>query len=186
MNPTEEMAKVLDAFDENQIKELIRDVLDHPSPGIVFKDISPLLLDPKALNSVIRKLAEVATKKRPTIVAGIEARGFIFGALVALELGVGFVPLRKTGKLPRQTFKVEYELEYGKAQLEMHTDAIKTSDSVLLIDDVLATGGTASAGIQLIEQANATVSELAFVIEISALKGRSKIQDHTVHSLITY
>jgi len=177
---------VVGAFEENKIMELIPDVLDHPREGIVFKDISPLLLNPKALDSVIRKLADVATDNQPSIVAGIEARGFIFGALAARELGIGFIPLRKPGKLPRQTFKVAYELEYGEAQLEMHTDALKPSDSVLLIDDVLATGGTASAGIELVERANATVVELAFVIEISALQGRSKIQDYTVRSLITY
>jgi len=177
---------VVDTFKETKIKDLIQDVSDHPKEGIVFKDISPLLLNPEALDSVIRKLADVAADSRPSIVAGIEARGFIFGALAARELGIGFVPLRKPGKLPRQTFKVAYELEYGEAQLEMHSDAINASDSVLLIDDVLATGGTASAGIELVELANASVTELAFVIEISALNGRSKLEDYTVRSLITY
>ena len=177
---------MVDTFKETKIKDLIQDVSDHPKEGIVFKDISPLLLNPEALDSVIRKLADVAADSRPSIVAGIEARGFIFGALAARELGIGFIPLRKPGKLPRQTFKVAYELEYGEAQLEMHTDALKPSDSVLLIDDVLATGGTASAGIELVELANASVTELAFVIEISALNGRSRLEDHTVRSLITY
>ena len=171
-------------FDSEEIKRLIKDVPNYPKDGIIFKDIAPLLLSPTALNSACEELASF--RPNATLVAGIEARGFIFGSLVASILGVGFVPLRKPGKLPRETFNVSYELEYGKAELEMHTDAVKQSDSVLIIDDVLATGGTATAGIQLIEKAGADISGLGFVIEIRLLKGKDRLKNYPLKTLITY
>ena len=172
------------SFDPEEIKCLIRDVPNYPQDGIIFKDIAPLLLSPIALQRVCEQLA--ASNYSATLVAGIEARGFIFGSLVANILGIGFIPLRKPGKLPRETFNVSYELEYGKAELEMHTDALKASDSVLIIDDVLATGGTATAGVQLIEKAGATVSGLGFVIEIKILKGKDKLKQYPLKALVTY
>ncbi len=171
-------------FDPEKIKCLIRDIPDYPQDGIIFKDITPLLLSPIAIQSVCEELA--SSSPSATLVAGIEARGFIFGSLVASILGVGFVPLRKPGKLPRETFNVSYELEYGKAELEMHTDALKQSDSVLIIDDVLATGGTAIAGVQLIEKAGATISGLGFVIEIELLKGKDRLKNYPFKTLVTY
>ena len=171
-------------FDPEEIKCLIKDVPNYPQDGIIFKDIAPLLLSPTTLQSVSEELATFSPSA--TLVAGIEARGFIFGSLVASTLGVGFVPLRKPGKLPRETFNVSYELEYGKTELEMHTDALNQSDSVLIIDDVLATGGTAHAAVQLVEKAGGTVSGIGFVIEIKFLQGRDRLKNYPLKALITY
>lgn len=171
-------------FEPDEIRHFIKDVPNYPQEGVIFKDIAPLLLSPTALQSVCNELA--CYGHQATLVAGIEARGFIFGSLVANILGVGFVPLRKPGKLPRETYNVSYELEYGNGELEMHTDAITQSDSVFLIDDVLATGGTAEAGTQLIEKAGGRVSSIAFVIEIEFLGGKKRLMDYPVTTLLTY
>ena len=168
------------------LKSIIRDVVDFPKPGIVFKDITPLLNNPQALKKTVDLLAGSAEGLKITKVAGIESRGFIFGASVAIELGVGFIPIRKQGKLPAETISESYSLEYGTDAIEMHKDALESGDKVLLIDDLLATGGTIQAATKLIEKAGAEVSKIAFVIELGFLKGRKKIQGYDITSLITF
>ena len=168
------------------IKPLIRDVPDFPKPGILFKDITPLLRSPKALHYVIDALAEPFQKERISSIAAIESRGFIFGSCVAQALKAGFVPIRKPGKLPWTSRRYEYQLEYGSDALEMHNDALAPTDRVLLIDDVLATGGTASAASNLIRESGATLVAAGMVIELSFLDGRKKLDGTTVHSLIQY
>lgn len=169
-----------------QLKTQIRDIVDFPKPGIVFKDITPLLKDPDSLKLVIEQLATPYLKTEITAVAGMEARGFIFGSLVANYLGVGFIPLRKPGKLPYNVASVDYTLEYGNTSLEAHIDAIETGDRILLIDDLLATGGTAKASCQLVEQLGGEVIACAFVIELASLCGREQLSAYPIHSLITY
>ncbi|MGH3303990.1 MAG: adenine phosphoribosyltransferase [Streptosporangiaceae bacterium] len=161
----------------------IRDVPDYPSPGVLFKDITPLLADGPAFAAVVAALA--AGSDDVTKVAGIEARGFILAAPVACVLGAGFVPVRKQGKLPAPTYAQSYELEYGSATLEVHTDAFVPSDRVLIVDDVLATGGTAAATAQLVRRSGATVTEIAVLLELVFLAGRGKLADLPVRSLIT-
>lgn len=161
----------------------IRDVPDYPSPGVLFKDITPLLADGAAFAAVVEALA--AGNGDVTKVAGIEARGFIVAAPVACVLGAGFVPVRKQGKLPAQTYAQSYELEYGSATLEVHTDAFVPSDRVLIVDDVLATGGTAAATAQLVRRAGATVTGIVVLLELGFLSGRGKLPDLPVRSLIT-
>jgi adenine phosphoribosyltransferase len=161
----------------------IRDVPDYPQPGVVFKDISPLLADPEALRTVIDALAGLFGPVDK--VAGIEARGFILATPVALRLEAGFVPVRKKGKLPAATFSQEYDLEYGSAILEVHQDAFEPGDRVLVVDDVLATGGTARATASLIERAGGTVVGIAFLMELSFLSGRDKLPGLEVKSLLT-
>ena len=161
----------------------VRDVADYPHPGIVFKDITPLLADGPAFNAVIDALA--ASYGPVDKVAGIEARGFILAAPVACRLGAGFVPIRKKGKLPGTTFAQDYELEYGTATLEVHTDAFGPSDRVLVIDDVLATGGTARATVDLVHRSGAQVAGFAVLLELSFLNGRAKLPDLPVTSLLT-
>ncbi|MFO1435963.1 MAG: adenine phosphoribosyltransferase [Gammaproteobacteria bacterium] len=169
-----------------RLKARIRDVPDFPKPGIIFKDITPLMKDPQALRLAVHQLLHPFLGERITAVAGMEARGFIFGSLVAWELAVSFVPLRKPGKLPHDTHSASYDLEYGSATLEIHRDALGPSDRVLLIDDVLATGGTASASCQLLEELGAEVAGCAFLIELDFLKGRQKLGRRRVHSLLHY
>ena len=161
----------------------IRDVPDYPSPGVLFKDITPLLADGPAFTAVVAALA--VGSDEVTKVAGIEARGFILAAPVACVLGVGFVPVRKQGKLPAETYAQSYELEYGTATLEVHTDAFVPSDRVLIVDDVLATGGTAAATVQLVRRAGATVTGIAVLLELGFLAGRGKLTDLPVRSLVT-
>ena len=161
----------------------IRDVPDYPKPGIVFKDITPLLGDGPAFAAVIRALADGAGGV--TKVAGIEARGFILAAPVACALGAGFVPVRKQGKLPAQTYAESYALEYGTATLEVHTDAFNADDRVLIVDDVLATGGTAAATASLVRRTGATVTGLTVLLELGFLTGRNKLPDLPVRSLLT-
>lgn len=168
------------------LKSIIRDVVDFPKPGIVFKDITPLLNNPQALKKTVDLLARAAEGLEITKVAGIESRGFIFGAAAAIELGVGFVPIRKPGKLPAETISESYSLEYGTDTIEMHKDALESGDKVLLIDDLLATGGTIQAATKLVEKAGAEVSKIAFVIELGFLKGRERIQGYDITSLITF
>lgn len=163
------------------IESLIRDIADFPKPGVTFKDITPLLDDHAAFSAVIRALAAAGRDGDGDVmvdkVVGMEARGFILAAPVALELGVGFVPVRKPGKLPWATRAVSYQLEYGEETLEMHTDALAPGERVLVIDDVLATGGTAQATITLIEEAGAVVHGLAMMMELSFLPGRETVGD---------
>ena len=169
-----------------QIKTLIEDVVDYPKNGIVFKDVTPLLNNHEGLTYTTEVLAEYFTGAGATTVVGIEARGFIFGPLVARILGVGFVPLRKPGKLPRETLRISYELEYGNAELEIHADALSAGDSALIIDDVLATGGTATASIELVERTKATVCGLGFAVELLELGGRNRLVPYRSHSVLQY
>ncbi len=163
---------------------LIHDVPDYPEPGVVFKDITPLLGDGPTFAEVIAHLAEQAPPV--DLVVGMEARGFIFGAPVAVALGVGFVPVRKAGKLPRETLSGAYELEYGSAVLEVHADAFASGARVLVVDDVLATGGTAQATVDLLEGAGCTVPALSFLMELTFLHGRERLAGRTVQSLLSY
>jgi adenine phosphoribosyltransferase len=164
------------------IRSRVRDVLDYPQPGIVFKDITPLLGDGAAFAAVVAALA--AGAEGVTKVAGIEARGFILAAPVACVLGAGFVPVRKQGKLPSLTYSQSYELEYGTATLEVHTDAFTPDDRVLVVDDVLATGGTAAATAELVRQAGATVAGITVLLELEFLAGREKLAGLPVRALL--
>ena len=171
----------------NELQGFIRDVPDFPKPGILFKDITPLLRSPKALERTCALLAEPFKKSGVTAVAGIESRGFIFGSVVAQNLGAGFIPIRKPGKLPWTTRRHEYILEYGSDALEIHDDAVGPSDRVLVIDDVLATGGTLAAAMHLVSGFDATLVGAATVIELSFLDGRAKLLGGTTfHSVICY
>jgi len=169
-----------------ELRGFIRDVPDFPKPGIVFKDITPLLRSPRALERSIHELADPYRRAGITTVAGIESRGFIFGSCVARVLGAGFVPIRKPGKLPWTTRRHEYVLEYGSDALEIHDDALTTNDRVLIIDDVLATGGTAVAASALVRASGATLVAFATVIELTFLNPRSKLDGVEVHTLIRY
>jgi adenine phosphoribosyltransferase len=168
------------------LKSLIRDVPDFPKPGILFKDITPLLRDPQGLVASVELLAEPFRDQGVTAVAGIESRGFIFGSCVARILGAGFVPIRKPGKLPWTKRSHEYALEYGKDTLEIHDDALTPNDRVLVVDDVLATGGTLAAAAALVRGLDATLIGAATVIELAFLEGRRKMTDVEVHSLVRY
>jgi len=168
------------------LKAYIRDVPDFPKKGILFKDITPLLRAPEALKFTVDALAAPFRRERVTKVAAIESRGFIFGSCVARVLGAGFVPIRKPGKLPWTTRRNEYVLEYGTDALEIHDDALSSQDRVVLIDDVLATGGTAAAASCLVQESGAKLLGVAMVIELLFLNGRAKLNGISVHSLITY
>ncbi len=170
----------------DRLKSKIRDIPDFPKPGIIFKDITPLVKDPAALRLATHQLLHPFLGRNITAVAGMEARGFIFGSLIAWELGVSFIPLRKPGKLPYDVQSVSYDLEYGSATLEAHIDSFSPGDNVLLIDDLLATGGTAKASCELVEKLGATVEACAFVVELDFLQGREQLQGYEVHSLIHY
>jgi adenine phosphoribosyltransferase len=169
-----------------ELTDLIRNVPDFPLPGIAFKDITTLIGNGPAFNKVITMLVDHYRDRGITAVAGIESRGFIFSAPIALALGVGLVPIRKPGKLPADTYQIEYSLEYGTNKLEIHRDAFEPGAKVLVVDDLLATGGTIVAATKLIEQAGGSVVELAFVIELTFLNGREKLAPYSVHSLIQY
>jgi adenine phosphoribosyltransferase len=168
------------------IKNLIRDIPDFPKPGILFRDITTLLSDPDGLRYTIDSLAEQCADLSVEYVAGMESRGFIFGTALAYRLGVGFIPIRKAGKLPAATYKVEYALEYGVDRLEMHQEACPPSSRVLIVDDLIATGGTATAAAKLIEQANAELVGFAFVIELTFLQGRKHLPDVPIRTLVQY
>ncbi len=170
----------------HRLKAKIRDIPDFPKPGIIFRDITPLVADPSTLQLSVYQLLQPFLGETINAVAGMEARGFIFGSLAAWELGVGFIPLRKPGKLPYDVQSVSYDLEYGSAALEMHTDAVNAGDNILLIDDLIATGGTAAASCQLVEALGGEIVGCAFVIELDALKGREKLSNYRVHSLLHY
>jgi adenine phosphoribosyltransferase len=172
--------------DAGWLKGRIRDVPDFPTAGIIFRDLTPLLADAEALAFTVDALADAFAGRRVDKVAGIEARGFILAAPVAYRLGAGFVPVRKAGKLPWRTEAEEYTLEYGVDRLEMHGDAVEPGDSVLVIDDVIATGGTARATARLVERLGGTVAGLGFLVELTFLAGREKLVGHDIVSLVTY
>lgn len=172
--------------EELDLTQFIRDVPDFPRKGILFKDITPLLQDPVALRYAVDHLVEFGTGKKLDMVLGAESRGFILGPAVAYGLGAGFAPARKPGKLPWQTARAEYDLEYGTDVLEMHIDAIRPGQRVLIHDDLLATGGTAKAKIELVEAAGGVVVGCAFIVELGFLKGREKLAGYEVFSLMTF
>ncbi|MHB8531399.1 MAG: adenine phosphoribosyltransferase [Solirubrobacteraceae bacterium] len=169
-----------------RLRTLIRDVPDFPRPGIVFKDLTPLLADALALKQAVLALAELARPLQIDCVVAAEARGFLLGPALALELGAGFVLARKPGKLPYETVSAEYLLEYGSDQLELHTDAVACGARVLVHDDLLATGGTAAALCALVEQLGGTVAGCGFLIELAFLNGRARLQPREVHALLRY
>ena len=169
-----------------ELQRTIRDVRNFPKPGIVFKDVTPVLLDIALFQKAIALMAEPYRDARISRVVSIESRGFLFGTPIALELGAGLVPIRKPGKLPAATQRVEYALEYGSDALEMHHDAVGPGDRVLIVDDVLATGGTANAAAQLVGGTGASVAGFAFLIELDFLKGRQRLQGRRVEALLHY
>jgi len=169
-----------------ELEQYIRNIPDFPEPGIQFKDITPLIKEPEMLKLSVRKLIHPFLNEKLTAVAGMEARGFIFGSLAAWELGVSFIPLRKPNKLPYDVERLSYDLEYGSAALEIHVDALGKSDRVLLVDDLIATGGTAAASCQLIEKLGAEIVACAFIVELDFLNGREKLSKYNIHSLIHY
>jgi adenine phosphoribosyltransferase len=168
------------------LREKIRDIPDFPKKGIIFKDITTLLNDPVAFSKAIDLLGDRYTEKKIDAVVGIEARGFIIGSALAYKLGAGFIPIRKPGKLPYKTHSMTYELEYGTDQLEIHQDAIKPGQRVLIVDDLLATGGTIKAAADLVAKLNAEILEIAFLIELTFLKGRDKLNKYNIYSLIQF
>lgn len=170
----------------NNLEKMIRDVPDFPKKGIIFKDITPLLKDKAAFADVIDTLAKRYKDKKIDIVASVEARGFIFGSALAYKLGAGMVPVRKKGKLPYKTTSVTYDLEYGTDTLEMHVDAVSPGQNVLIVDDLLATGGTVSAVCDLVKKSGGKIVETAFLIELEFLHGRDKLKDYPVFSLIKF
>ncbi|MFV0415883.1 MAG: adenine phosphoribosyltransferase [Chthoniobacterales bacterium] len=172
--------------DTQKLYDGIRNIHDFPKPGILFKDITPILLDPKLFRIAINHFVERCKKLQASKIAGIDARGFFFAATVAYELGLGFVPVRKKGKLPFTTKSQAYALEYGEAEIEIHTDAFCEGDRVVLIDDLLATGGTANAAVQLIKSVGGDVLESQFLIELTPLGGRKKLTAAPVYSILSY
>ncbi|BCU79050.1 adenine phosphoribosyltransferase [Luteolibacter sp. LG18] len=168
------------------LRAAVRDVVDFPKPGIVFKDITPILANGSLFRDAITLLCEHAADQKIDKVVGIDARGFIFAAAVADRLGVGFVPVRKKGKLPWKTRQTSYSLEYGESVVELHEDAVAPGERVLLVDDLLATGGTAAAALQLLGELGAEVVSVSFLIELSFLNGRDKLAPHPIRSLISY
>jgi adenine phosphoribosyltransferase len=169
-----------------QLANYIRDIQGFPKEGILFKDITPLLIDPKARKECLEILVSSLKDKKIDKVIGVESRGFLFGMLIAQELNVGFVPVRKPNKLPYDTISASYELEYGSDMLEIHTDAIRKGDNVLIHDDVLATGGTAKAVCELVEQLGGEIVQFNFLMELSFLNGRDKIKGYDIFAAITY
>jgi adenine phosphoribosyltransferase len=167
-----------------ELRSFVRSVPDFPVEGILFRDITPMLHDPAALRESVRQLASCVDGERIDRVAGMESRGFIFGVPLALELGCGFVPLRKPGKLPREALSREYALEYGTATLEVHVEDVEAGERILIVDDLLATGGTARTAADLITQLGGEVVALLFVIELLGLDGRGQLGDHRIHSLM--
>lgn len=170
----------------HRLEAKIRAIPDFPQPGIVFRDITPLVADPTTLQLAVYQMINPFLGEPINAVAGMEARGFIFGSLAAWELRVGFVPLRKPGKLPFDVESESYDLEYGAAALEVHTDAVKPGDRVLLMDDLIATGGTASASCQLLEKIGAEIVACVFLIELDDLRGRDRLNRYRVHSLLHF
>ena len=169
-----------------ELKEKIREVPDWPQPGVGFKDVTPLLADPEALEQTISELGAWAKERRPDLILGAEARGFILGAAIANEIGCGFVPARRPGKLPPETVSATYQLEYGTNALELHPDMIPHGARVLIHDDVLATGGTVEAIGGLVEQLGGEVCGVCFIIELTFLRGRERLSKYDLHALIQY
>ena len=167
-------------------EKLVRDIPDFPKPGIVFKDITPVLSDYPAMREVTDRIVEHANLSAPDVIVGIESRGFVFAMPVAMELQIGFVPVRKLGKLPHHTISEEYALEYGTNTVEVHSDGIRPGQRVLIVDDLLATGGTAAAAARLVERLGGTVTGFAFLVELAFLPGRKALSGYDVISLIRY
>ena len=170
----------------NHLHSLIRDVPNFPKPGIIFKDITPLLADPSGLCLAVELMANPFRKSKVDLVCGAESRGFIFGTAIAQTLGAGFIPLRKPGKLPSQRISAEYDLEYGTDSLEIHADAVGKGQRVLMVDDLLATGGTMKASCQLLSTMSAEIVGIAVLIELAALQGRARLAPRSVHSVLSY
>ena len=168
------------------LKDKIRDIADFPQKGILFRDITTLIKDPAAFKYVIDELTKRYADEKIDIVAAVESRGYVFGAPLAYNLGAGFVTIRKPGKLPCETYSQEYELEYGKNTIEIHKDAVKKGPRVLLIDDLIATGGSSKAAAKLIELEGGKIIEIAFIIELNFLNGREALKDYPVYSMIQY
>ena len=168
------------------LTDRIRDVPDFPTEGVIFKDLMPLIADPEYFAETIHRLAEWAKPREPALVLGAEARGFIFGSALAYAIGAGFIAARKPGKLPRETVEETYALEYGTDSLHVHRDAVPEGTRVIVLDDVLATGGTAQAKVRLVEQLGGIVAGVLFVIELDFLHGRDKLTGYDVHALIHY
>jgi adenine phosphoribosyltransferase len=171
---------------ELTLTDFIRNIPDFPKPGIQFKDITPLLNDGPAFRAAIQTFIERYQEQPIDTIVAVEARGFVLAAPLAYQLGIGFAPIRKPGKLPADTYQVEYELEYGTNMVEIHRDALRPGSRVLVMDDLLATGGTAAAACNLVEKLGSTVVEVAFLIELSFLKGRDRLQNHPIFSIIQY
>ena len=169
-----------------QLVEYIRDILDFPKPGILFRDITPLLGNSEALSEAIAALAAPYLDKQIDYVASVEARGFIFGSAIAKAIGAGFVPIRKPGKLPGEIESVSYDLEYGTDTLQVHKDAVEPGSRVIMVDDLLATGGTMAAGCKLVRKLGAEIVGLSFLIELSDLNGREKLGDYPIFTVISY
>ena len=170
----------------DELKSYIRDIPNFPKPGILFRDITPLLMNPKAFQMTVDALRERYGSMKVDKIVGIESRGFLFASALCYALGAGFVPLRKPGKLPFDTISEAYELEYGEAALEVHSDAIRNGDRIVIFDDLLATGGTAAASVNLVKKLGGDVIEAGFVIELKGLNGREKLDGTTVFSLVQY
>jgi adenine phosphoribosyltransferase len=170
----------------DDLRAKIREVPDFPKPGILFYDITTLLRDGDAFREVIDRMADAVKGERIDLVVGMESRGFIFAAPLADRLGAGFVPVRKLGKLPAETIEVEYDLEYGTATLEIHRDAITRGQRVLVVDDLLATGGTVLGTIELVRRLGGEIAGLSFMVELTALDGRAKLGEFAIHTLIAY
>jgi len=170
----------------DDLRAKIREVPDFPKPGILFYDITTLLKDPDAFREVIDQMADQVKDSAVDLVVGMESRGFIFAAPLAYQLHAGFVPVRKLGKLPAETIEVEYDLEYGTATLEIHKDAIKPGQRVLIVDDLLATGGTVQGTIELVQRLGGEIAGLSFMVELTGLHGREKLGDFQIHALLTY
>jgi len=170
----------------DSIREAIRDVVDFPKPGIIFKDITPVLADGTLFREAITLLAETAGDTKIDKVVGIDARGFIFAAAVADRLGAGFVPVRKKGKLPWKTRQTAYSLEYGENIVELHEDAVSPGENILLVDDLLATGGTAAAAVKLLDELGANIVGISVLIELEFLSGRAQLGNHPVTAIVTY
>ena len=169
-----------------KLEKFIRDIPDFPKPGIVFKDITPLLANSEAFEYLINLLSDKFKNSNIKYICGIESRGFIFGAALALKMGIGFIPIRKKGKLPHETVRKEYALEYGSDCIEIHKDALQPNDKVLLIDDLIATGGTAKAAVDLLNEVGAEIGAIVFIIELTFLKGIEKFDKDKVFSLLKY
>lgn len=168
------------------LKKYIADIPDFPEPGVIFRDVTPLLANKDAYQESIRLISEFAKDKKVDVIVGPEARGFLFGCPVALALHCGFVPVRKPGKLPREVISQSYDLEYGSNEIQMHSDSIQAGQNVLVVDDLIATGGTVEAAITLIEKMGGNVVGTAFLIELEALKGRELLKDYDVFSVLKY